>query len=379
MSYFAPYIDGTGYHYPTYNDILDSLITDMQTIYGTGIYLGSDSQDYELLSKFAEYIYDAYQAGELAYNSHSPVTAIGSGLDYVVAINGIARKQATRSTVQLTLSGVGGVTIANGFVSDVNGVIWDLPESVTIEQSGTVTVTAICREYGVITAEPNTITKIMTPTSGWVSVTNGSTPTTGTVLETDSELRARQANSVALPSQSLLTGLVGALSGIDDVARCAVYENDTNTTDANGIPGHSVCAVVEGGADIGCGTWGSTTVYVADDFGTPHAVKFSRLTTVDIEVEIDITRRAGYSSSIPAAIKGLIVSYLDSFSIGTDLTASIIWMVAQQANRDIRSPDFSITGVKIARSGGTLSTNDVVIAYNEAANGRDTLITINVT
>ena len=98
MSYFAPYVDESGLHYPTYNDILEDLIEDMQTIYGSGIYLGSDSQDYQMLSKFAEKIYDTYQAMEIAYNAHSPVTAIGTGLDYIVAINGIKRKTGTNST-----------------------------------------------------------------------------------------------------------------------------------------------------------------------------------------------------------------------------------------------------------------------------------------
>ena len=37
MSYFKPYIDATGYHYPTYNEILEALIDDMQTIYGAGV------------------------------------------------------------------------------------------------------------------------------------------------------------------------------------------------------------------------------------------------------------------------------------------------------------------------------------------------------
>ena len=35
MAYFKPYIDETGYHYPTCNDILEYLIDRMQTIYGS--------------------------------------------------------------------------------------------------------------------------------------------------------------------------------------------------------------------------------------------------------------------------------------------------------------------------------------------------------
>ena len=390
MSYFRPYIDETGFHYPTYNDILEQLIDDYQTIYGSGAYLGSDSQDYEMLSKIAEKIYDCYQTDELVYNSHSPVTAIGTGLDYVVAINGIVRKQATKSVVELTLSGEAGTTITNGAVSDVNGYMWDLPASVVLDDNGAATVEAVCRETGTIQAAPNTVTHIMTPVAGWESVSNQSAATVGSVAETDSELRARQSESTALPSQSLIDGLRGALGAISGVNRKEVYENKTNTTDANGIPGHTICCVVEGGTDEdvantiflrkgdGCGTYGAETVEVFDNYGQPHDVSFYRLTYVDIDIEIDITRRAGYKTSTPDEIKAAIIDYLDTFSIGTDLTASIIWMVAQQINTDARTPTFAISSVRAARHGETLSFNDVPIAFNEVAKGRAPLITVNV-
>ena len=49
MSYFPPYVDQTGYHYPTYNDVLAYLVEGAKNIFGQDIYLGSDSQDYQLL------------------------------------------------------------------------------------------------------------------------------------------------------------------------------------------------------------------------------------------------------------------------------------------------------------------------------------------
>lgn len=388
MSYFRPYIDVTGYHYPTYNDILGELINDMQTIYGAGIYLGSDSQDYELLSKFAEKIYDTYQVCEVIYNSHSPATAIGTGLDNIVAVSGISRKQATRSTAVVTLTGAAGAVIENGAVADSAGVMWDLPESVEIGEGGAVTVEAVCREYGVISAPAGTITRIMTPTLGWTSVTNIADAYVGTVVETDSELRARQVRSVALPSRSVLDSLIAALQLITDIGRVEVYENDTNSTDANGIPAHSICAVVEGGADaeiaetifmrkgLGCGTHGTTTVPVADDSGVSHNIKFERLGYVDVDIQITLTKRDGWSDTIPDKIRTAIVNYLDTFAIGTDLTTSIIWMVAQTVNEDIRFPQFSILLVKAAEHGETLSTADVEIGFNETARGRATNIDI---
>lgn len=391
MSYFAPYIDETGYHYPTYNDILEDLVSKMQEIYGSGIYLGNDSQDYQLLSKFAEKIYDCFQTGEIVYHSHSPVSSMGAALDYIVAVNGIARKQGTKSTVTLLLTGEAGTTITNGIASDGNGYMWDLLGTVTIGDAGTVECEAVCRENGVVQAAAGSITRIMTPTLGWDSVTNQTDATVGTITETDSELRARQADSVAMPSQSMAVGMLGAVAALENVGRCTLYENDKGTTDANGIPGHSICFVVEGGdaqeiaetiqrrKGPGCGTYGSETKQVIDANGQTYDISFCRPVYVDIDIEINIKMKTGYTSSIPDDIKTAIVEYMDTFSIGTDLTASIIWMVAQQINEDPRTPQFSVQSVKVARRGGELGFADIDIYYNEVAKARVNLITVNVT
>ena len=56
MSYFVPYIDESGYHYPTYTDVLTAIVEDMQRIYGAGIYLGMDSPEYQMLAQIAQYV-----------------------------------------------------------------------------------------------------------------------------------------------------------------------------------------------------------------------------------------------------------------------------------------------------------------------------------
>lgn len=391
MSYFKPYIDESGFHYPTYNDILEDLINECQRIYGSGCYLGNDSQDYQLLSVIADKIYDSYQTCEITYNAHSPVTAIGTTLDYIVAINGIMRRQGTKSTAVLTLSGAAGVTVANGAVSDVNGYMWDLPSTIVIGSDGTVDALGVCREPGLITAPSGTINHIMTPTAGWMSVTNDADAQPGTVTETDSELRSRRADSVSYPSQSLLLGLKGALISLKDVNRCEVYENDTGATNENGIPGHSICCIVEGGdqeeiADTiivkkgpGCGTYGSVSQEVIDVYGQRNVIRFSRPKYIDIDIAITLSRRSGYKASTPDEIRAAIVSYLDTFTIGTDLTPSIIWMIAQEVNVDKRTPTFAIESVTASRHGEPLGTQDIQIAFDEVAKGRTALIAITVT
>ena len=56
MAYYSPYIDNTGIHVPTYEDIRDDLIASMKQIFGQDIYLADDSQDYQQICIFAKKI-----------------------------------------------------------------------------------------------------------------------------------------------------------------------------------------------------------------------------------------------------------------------------------------------------------------------------------
>lgn len=254
--YFSPYVDNFGLHLPQYSDILDDLIAAAQSIYGSDIYLGNDSLDYQFLSALALKMSDNMQAIQLAYNNRSPVSAIGIGLDVVVALNGITRLSAGYSTAPITITGTPNTIINNGVVSDSNGYKWDLPTPITIPISGSIIVTATCETIGAIQAGVGTITKILTPTSGWISATNASAAVPGNPVETDSQLRARQAISVELPSQTLLNGTRAAIAAISGVTRWAVYENSTDSANNPPTvigPPHSITAVVEGGADADIG------------------------------------------------------------------------------------------------------------------------------
>lgn len=207
MAYFAPYIDDAGLHIPTYQDIKDDLVTEAKKIFGEDIYLENDSMDYEYISAIALKMYDTLNSIVYVYNSRSPVTAIGSGLDTVVKINGLKRKAASYSTCVVTLTGIPQTVIKSGVVQDISGNNWNLSSNITIPEEGEIEVSAICTVLGSISALVGDINKIATPQLGWISVTNKVNAVLGQPVETDAQLRARQAVSTALPSQTLLEGL----------------------------------------------------------------------------------------------------------------------------------------------------------------------------
>lgn len=396
-------IDATGIHAPQYEDVLSYLKDAYRNIYGSDVYLENDSQDGQLLAIFASAVHDCNSMAVAVYNAFSPATSQGAGLSSVVKINGISRAVASTSSVDVILVGQAGTVITNGVVRDTNGNQWDLPATVTIPSGGDITVTATAQQLGAVTAAAGAVNIIATPTRGWQSVTNPLAATPGAPVESDAALRRRQTISVALPSRTVLEGTIGAVASIVGVQRYAAYENDTSSTDSNGIPSHSIALVVDGGdaqaiADAiaakktpGTGTYGTTSEVVVDAYGISHTIRFSRPVLVPITVAITIKALTGYTSVVGDEIVSAVMSYLNALPIGGVELATgrgvgyTRLFVPAQLSGPYASPaspadsgTYEILTILIARSGSPAAA-DVPLAYSEAATCTVSNITLTVT
>ncbi|WP_313384281.1 baseplate J/gp47 family protein [Pantoea sp.] len=385
-------VTASGISAPDYQTILSTITEYFQQIYGTDAYLEPDSKDGQMVALVALAVHDANNTAIQVYNSFSPSSGMTDALTRNVKINGIARKAATNSTVDVTLSGTAGTTITNGSVKDANGIIWNLPASVTIDVSGSVTVTATCANSGAVAAVAGSITKINTPTRGWTAVSNASAATVGTAAETDAELRIRQAQSVAIPALTPFEAVDGAIANVTGVTRHKLYENDTGAVDSNGIPAHSIAAIVDGGdatsiAQIirgkkgqGVSTYGSTTVAVSDKYDNPHAISFSRSTNIPIYVAITLKVFTGYTTQIGEQIKQAIADYINSLTIGDDVLLSRIY---SPANLGVVSGGnakyYDINALTIGKSASSQAAANIVIAFNESASCSPANIALTVT
>lgn len=385
MTYFKPYVDSTGLHIPTYNDILEDMIAAMKQIYGDDIYLDNSSPDYQLLSIFALKQSDTLQALAYAYNARSPETAIGTSLDSVVKLNGIKRKAAGHSTCQVKITGSPFTQITNGAVKDRAGLTWDLPANVVIDSNGTAYTVATCRTAGAVSALAGDISQIETPTYGWVSVTNEVAAVLGNAQETDAQLRERQTISTANPSQTMLDGTKGAIAALKNVSRYAVYENDTNVssvTDDNpyGLPAHSVTCVVEGGTDedvaesiflhkgIGCYTNGDVEVQYTDQNDYINRVRFFRPVYKDIFVKVVIKKYTGYISTMTVKVREAVYNYLAALTIGSDVSASVLSNIITDCNPSLTKPIFGIKELKLGLSKSAMAAQDIDIGFKEIPN-----------
>jgi hypothetical protein len=404
MSYTGPFISSAGLTVPDYNDILNGLyVPGFLAIYGQNSYLGNDSAPFQLMSIIALAANDCNAGLVLAFNNMSPALAIDAGLSEIVAINGLSRKAATNSICSVTLSGTAGAVVNNGIVANsVTGDLWNLPASVTIGSGGTVTVTATAQAAGTINATANQLTTITTPTAGWTSVTNGSNvPTLGQPVETDSQLRLRQAQSVALPSQTPLDATIAAIETVASVTRVNVLENVTGSTDSYGNPGHSITCVVEGGITLAV----ATAIYENRGLGvlTNGNVSGSPLTpqtqsvavtspnsglvttigfiqppvyvTIYVIVNAHLLPSGGTLSAAQIlAIQNAIIAYIDSLAIGALISFGDMVQAAANgagAGISIHSPLY------FAETSSPLVNADIQLNFYQAAQCAVGNITVN--
>jgi uncharacterized phage protein gp47/JayE len=337
----------------------------MRQIYGADINVDANSPDGQMVNIIAQAKTDVLELSQQIYNSFDPDKAVGTSLDARCAINGVIRNAGTK-TIQsvvvttdraLTLPGLD-TSVTPFTVADTSGNQYQLVSTYAFVGAASTSLVFQAALIGAVSSLPNTIISIVTVTLGVTGVNNPATYTTlGLNEETDYALRIRRQKSVALPSQGYLEGLIGALLDTTDVTEAMVYENDTNTIDANGIPGHSIWCIVKGGTNqavanaiyvkrnAGCGMKGTVTVSVPQVDGTYFPIKFDRPTSQNLYISFDIIAVTG---SVDANfIRSQILAQL-SYTIAQPAVASEITSLVESI-----APNGSISDMGVSDDGIT--------------------------
>lgn len=359
MTTLAFQITPTGPVAPDFATIVSTLTAGYQAIYGNDIYVDPDSQDGQQINIFAAAINDANNAGIAAYLSFSPTYAVGAGLSSVVKINGLQREVPTNSTAVVSIVGQVGTVITNGIIGDSLGLgtQWTLPTPLTIPISGTLTETATCTTAGSVAAAADSLTVIVTPTPGWQSVNNPAEAAAGAPVEPDATLRQRQSVSTGKSALTPLSALYGTLANLTGVTNLLIYENDTASTDANGIPRNSICVVIEGGDVVeiaqaieakkapGTGTYGTTSQAVTDPRGLSITINFDVLAYKQIYVSIALTALAGYTATVGTYVTAALVEAINNLRIGSEVYYNRLWSPANLSGSDAVAAVTALTGI----------------------------------
>lgn len=253
-------VTATGITVQTENEIISNLTTGLQNIYGADINVDQNSPDGQMIGIFAQASTDVRELAVQIYNNFDPDFASGTVLDQRVAINNIQRQGGTYTIQPIDITFSSTVTLqgldanfnsptGSGYtVQDNSGNQYILLNTETFT-AGTTTVNFRAANIGLVQPVPDTITIPVTVVLGVVSVNNSEAALTiGQNQETDGQLRLRRQQSVSIASTGYLNGLLGTVLALNGVIEAVLYENVTNSTDANGIPAHGIWLIVSGGA-----------------------------------------------------------------------------------------------------------------------------------
>lgn len=320
-------VDATGIHVATLVELQTAWTAALETIYGSDINLASDTPDGQAMNLYLQAVIDLEDLIVQVFNSMDPDLAIGNVLDQRVTYNGIQRNAGTYTITNISIL-IGSDCTLVGLndsddaytVEDAQGNKWFLEETQNPTASGTPYVYVFRSAIpGAVLTTINTITIPVTIVLGVTSINNPTTYTTlGINEETDAQLRVRRLQSVSLASQGYLSSLIAALLNVTGVTSATVTENDTDATDSQGIPSHSIWVVVAGtfsDADVaqaiydkrnaGCGMYnisGDPNYTITQVDGSPFPIYWDVVSDENLYIEFDASSMDGINAPNTAAI-----------------------------------------------------------------------------
>lgn len=284
------------------------------------------------------------------------LTALGSGITEVVA-------NVENDVLKLTES------------NQVNTFSVAISADLVFEHIGSP-VTFECLETGAITPAVGDLTDIITTYAGWDAVSNNVPANTGREAESDTALRQRWNASLYTRSAGMTDSIASALMALNGVTSAYVYENDSDTTDEDGRPPHSIEAVVNGGeADeigltiwqkkaAGIDTFGSQSVSINDSQGFPHTINFNRPLVVPIYLRITVTEypEEALPPNAQAMIVDAVINYGNTLTAGNDVILQRFMGAIYQNVAGI-----GYITVTASTNGSTYSSNNISIDVRHVA------------
>lgn len=392
-----------------------------------------------------------WELGEAVNSSQDPDKATGAALDALCTLTGTTRPPATQSAVYLTLTGTAGTVVpattskvqtastavefqtaeagtlvaatawATGtayILNDIrtsSGNIYICTNTGASAATGTgpsgtgtaivdntvvwrfigagtayATVLAKSVNAGPLAAAAYDITVINTTVGGWLGVNNLKDATLGRAIGSDEELRQLRESELAGPGTSPINAIRADLLKLENVIAVTVFVNNTDFTNADGMPPHSVEALVRpattvpsdfnqavwdtllDGVAAGIVTTGNTSGTSVDSQGTAHTMKYSRPTEIPIYATVNVVKDAAtYPTNGDTLIKEAIVAWGNKLACGKDAVSSAI---AAQAFGI--SGVLDVTSVLISTAPGPTVSTTIPISLRQLATYDTTRISV---
>lgn len=274
-----------------------------------------------LIDQVAADLGDQWEALEALYTAFQG-RAVGANADWYANITGTRRRAATRTFVLCTVNLDGGKSLAAGKVAALDGdpdSQFYLVEGVTNPggSPADIDATFACLKTGPVVALATKLSVIVTPSTGWNSITNAADGAKGRAAADDPELALTRIVELASRGSRTAAAIRARVSKVSGVLSVTVYENQTSST-VGGRPAKSFEVVVWDGlvpgatdnaiaqaifdvAPEGIQAYGTATGNAIDGDGDTVAVAFTRASVLRTYVAATVTEATCSAAQIKAA------------------------------------------------------------------------------
>lgn len=279
-----------------------------QAVYGAGVNLSPSSVNGQMIGVLSDRESQLWALCQALYNALDPDVASDVAFDNILALTGLQRLGATKSTALLVCVGSDGFVVPQGaqvatsaggtpFLLDADCLMSDpvpwtalstpAQYSFRTNDSGRVYMalngggttaasggptgngTAIvdgtvvwrfidagvavglgsctARDFGPTPAVGGAITTIVTPVAGLTEVLNPFDAAVGRAVETDAQGRIRRNAALHSTGNAAADAVRAAILSVSGVTSCNLLVNDGDLVDGNSLLPHSIEAIVQGG------------------------------------------------------------------------------------------------------------------------------------
>lgn len=370
----------------TRTELIDSSTAAFQTIYGSQINIGPETPDGQMIMIPIQTALDLEELLLQIYNSFNPDTAVGNALYQRGAINGIQVQAGTftNTDVRLVLSqsvnlyGLDQTVQPVYTVADVSGNQYQLAETHLGFGPVTADLLFIAATAGAITPTPNTINIPVSIVLGVSSINNPSAALSiGVNQESDAAFRIRRAKSVALPNQGYLNGLYAALANTTGVTFAFIEENNTGSTNADGVPGHSIWVIVAGSAsaadiaqtiyvkrNLGCGMFGSQEYSITQADGSIFPIFWDDVTEQPLFLTFQASSLDGVTPpNVPTILGSLASIFTPSVAQQVNINELSTLVQDIDSNTLVTGAGFSTGLTQYVNFSGTAASGSFKLTY----------------
>ena len=203
------------------------LESEFRDAFGSDLSLAPDTVEGQLVGILALAFREMDEAALDVKSAIALSTANGVHLDDLSSLFHLRRHAAGPSTVVATLTGAQGTVVPAGSQARTTaGDVFVLDADATIPAAGTTTARFSSRDDGPVEAPAGALSSIVTPITGWTSISNAAAATPGRLQETDRQFRLRFKALAARLANSPVEAVLAAIVEAQPTLAPRIEEND---------------------------------------------------------------------------------------------------------------------------------------------------------